>query len=84
MKSWLTGIVFFLLLIAAWQWLVTIGVLSHVMLPTPLEVAQYFVSAVRDGSLWGAILVTMKRLASALNTRSSPGAGSVEWSKFCA
>jgi len=62
MKSWLTGIVFFLLLIAAWQWLVTIGVLSHVMLPTPLEVAEYFVSAVRDGSLWGAILVTMKRL----------------------
>lgn len=63
MKSWLTGIVFFLLLIAAWQWLVTIGVLSHVLLPTPLEVAQYLVSAVRDGSLWGAILVTMKRLA---------------------
>jgi NitT/TauT family transport system permease protein len=63
MKSWLTGIVFFLLLIAAWQWLVTIGVLSHVLLPTPLEVAEYLVSAVRDGSLWGAILVTMKRLA---------------------
>lgn len=62
MKSWLTGIVFFLLLIALWQWLVTIGVLSHALLPTPVEVAQYFLSAVRDGSLWSAIWVTMRRL----------------------
>jgi len=62
-KSWLTGILFFLLLIALWQWLVTIGVLSHVMLPTPLEVGQYFVSAARDGTLWGATWVTLRRLA---------------------
>ena len=63
MKSWLTGTIFFLLLIAAWQWLVTIGVFSHVLLPSPLEVAQYFVSAVRDGTLWDAVSVTMRRLA---------------------
>jgi len=62
-RSWITGIVFFLLLIAAWQWLVTIGVISHVLLPTPLEVGQYFVSAARDGTLWDTTLVTMKRLA---------------------
>ena len=63
MKSWLTGIIFFLLLIAVWQWLVTIGVFSHVLLPTPLEVAQYFVSAVRDGTWWDATRVTLRRLA---------------------
>jgi len=63
MKSWLTGTLFFLLLIAAWQWLVTIGVFSHVLLPTPLEVAQYFIGAVRDGTLKDAVLVTMRRLA---------------------
>lgn len=63
MKSWLTGTLFFLLLIAAWQWLVTVGVFSHVLLPTPLEVAQYFVGAARDGTLKDAVLVTMRRLA---------------------
>lgn len=63
MRSWLTTTVFFLVLIAAWQWLVAIGVLSHTLLPTPLEVGQYFVSAVRDGTLWDAISVTLRRLA---------------------
>jgi NitT/TauT family transport system permease protein len=62
MKGWVTGLVFFALLLAAWQWLVTIGILSHTLLPTPLEVGQYFVSAVRDGTLWDASSVTLKRL----------------------
>jgi NitT/TauT family transport system permease protein len=62
MKSWLTGIVFFLLLIAAWQWFVTIGVLSHTLMPTPVEVARYIAGAVRDGTLWDASVVTLRRL----------------------
>lgn len=62
MKSWITALVFFVVLIAVWQWLVMIDVLSHTLLPTPLEVGQYFVAAARDGTLWDAVLVTMKRL----------------------
>jgi NitT/TauT family transport system permease protein len=63
MRSWVTALIFFLGLVAAWQWLVSIGVISHLLLPTPLEVGQYLVTAARDGSLWGAVLVTLKRLA---------------------
>jgi NitT/TauT family transport system permease protein len=63
MRSWITALVFFVVLVAVWQWLVMIDVLSHALLPTPLEVGQYFVAAARDGTLWDAVLVTMKRLA---------------------
>jgi NitT/TauT family transport system permease protein len=63
MRSWVTAAVFFVLLIALWQWLVAMNMLSHTLLPTPLEVGQYFVGAVRDGSLWDAVTVTLKRLA---------------------
>jgi NitT/TauT family transport system permease protein len=62
MKSWLTGLVFFLLLVAAWQWLVTIGVFSHTLFPTPVEVAKYLAGAARDGTLWDATTVTLRRL----------------------
>lgn len=63
MRSWTTALIFFLGLAAAWQWLVSIGVISHMLLPTPLEVGQYIVGAARDGTLWSAILTTMRRLA---------------------
>ncbi|MEY4386421.1 MAG: hypothetical protein RLY20_1704 [Verrucomicrobiota bacterium] len=63
MRSGLTGFVFFLVCVAAWQWLVTIGVFSHILLPTPLEVAQYIIGSARDGTLWSAIAITMRRLA---------------------
>jgi NitT/TauT family transport system permease protein len=62
MRSGLTSILFFVALLAVWQWLVAIGVLSHTLLPTPLEVGQYFVNAVRDGTLWDATAVTVRRL----------------------
>ncbi|HEU5071484.1 MAG TPA: ABC transporter permease [Verrucomicrobiae bacterium] len=63
MRSAVTAVVFFLVLVAAWQWLVAIGVLSHVLLPTPLEVVQYYLTAVRDGTMWDAVSVTLRRLA---------------------
>lgn len=62
MKSWLTALVFFLLLVAVWQWLVTIGVFSHTLFPTPLEVVNYLIAAARDGTLWDASTVTLRRL----------------------
>lgn len=62
MRSGLTSILFFLVLVGLWQWLVTMDVLSHTLLPTPIEVGQYFVGAVRDGTLWDAVSVTIRRL----------------------
>jgi NitT/TauT family transport system permease protein len=59
----MTAVLFFLLLLVAWQWLVSIGVLSHILLPTPLEVGKYFLGAARDGTLWDAVTVTLRRLA---------------------
>lgn len=63
MRSWGTALLFFLVLVVAWHWLVATGVLSHTLLPTPLEVSQYFLGALRDGTLWDAVSVTLKRLA---------------------
>lgn len=62
MRSGLTSLLFFLLLLALWQWLIKVGVLSHTLLPTPLEVGQYLVGAARDGTLWDAVSVTVRRL----------------------
>ena len=62
MKTWLTSVLFFLGLIAVWQWLVTIGAVSHTLFPSPIEVGQYLVGAVKDGTLWDAATVTVRRL----------------------
>jgi NitT/TauT family transport system permease protein len=62
MRSGLTSILFFLVLVAVWQWLVMVDLLSHTLLPTPLEVGQYYVIAVQDGTLWDAVSVTVRRL----------------------
>lgn len=53
---------FFVSLIAVWEWLVRAGVWSHVLVPSPGEVAQYYLSAIKDGTLLAASWVTIKRL----------------------
>jgi NitT/TauT family transport system permease protein len=62
MRSWLTSLVFFIMLLLAWQWLVAMGILSHTLMPTPVEVAQFFLSSFRDGTLLDAGKVTLCRL----------------------
>ncbi|HXC02908.1 MAG TPA: ABC transporter permease [Opitutaceae bacterium] len=62
MKRFLKVIVFFGVLVAVWQALCVAHVWSPVLVPSPVSVGQYLWSAVLDGTLGGAIVVTMKRL----------------------
>jgi NitT/TauT family transport system permease protein len=59
----LAGIViFFVLLLAIWEGLCLSHKWSPVLLPDPLTVLQYLIGGVKDGTLWSATVVTMKRL----------------------
>ncbi len=62
MKRFLTAAAVFAALIVAWEALVRAGIWSPVMVPSPLSVVEYIVGAVRDGTLWHATLVTLRRL----------------------
>ena len=62
MKRRLSMVLFFLALITLWEWLVRRGTWSHVLVPSPLEVAAYLKNAASSGELLHASLVTVKRL----------------------
>lgn len=62
MKRALVVFLFFVLLVSIWEIIYRMKIWSPVLLPDPLTVAQYLVAAVKDGTLWQATLVTMKRL----------------------
>jgi NitT/TauT family transport system permease protein len=62
MKRALVAITFFSSLIVLWQALVSAGIWSPVLLPSPLDVARYLVQAIGDGTLLEGSWVTMKRL----------------------
>jgi NitT/TauT family transport system permease protein len=53
---------FFAILVALWWLAVATGRWSAVILPSPASVVEYLASAVRDGSLLDATLVTVRRL----------------------
>lgn len=55
-------IVFFGLLLALWQLMAASGRWSAVLLPSPLDVVDYLRAAIEDGTLLGAIMVTIRRL----------------------
>jgi NitT/TauT family transport system permease protein len=62
MKRSLIALVFFAMLVVAWEAVVRAKIWSPVLVPSPISVGEYFVAATRDGTLWSATLVTMKRL----------------------
>lgn len=62
MKRFLTAATFFALLVVLWEMLVRRGVWSAYIVPSPVEVGRYLISAVEDGTLRDGSLVTMKRL----------------------
>jgi NitT/TauT family transport system permease protein len=62
MKRLLVATLFFAALIGTWEALVRAQVWSPVLLPSPKSVLEYLEQAVRDGTLWQAIVVTMRRL----------------------
>jgi NitT/TauT family transport system permease protein len=62
-KRILLAAVFFALLIAIWQGVVVARLWSPVLLPGPRDVGLYLWSALLDGSLIAASVVTLRRLA---------------------
>ena len=61
-KRFLTTIGFFLALVIIWQGLYLSQVWSKVILPSPLQVGEYFLETLGDGVLENATLITIKRL----------------------
>jgi NitT/TauT family transport system permease protein len=62
MKRWGLRIGALLVFLGVWEALVRRGVWSHVLIPAPTQVGMYLASAVRDGTLWSAGGVTLRRL----------------------
>lgn len=62
MKRFLWAFLFFSVCLAVWQFLVTAGVWSPVLIPSPWSVVRYLISSVADGTLGAAAWVTMRRL----------------------
>jgi NitT/TauT family transport system permease protein len=62
MKRFLSAAFFFVMLMLTWQWIFRAKIWSPVLLPSPLQVAGYLRSAVEDGTLGHAMLITMRRL----------------------
>ena len=53
-----------MLLILLWQWAFRAKIWSPVLLPSPLQVANYLEGAIQDGTLGHATVITMRRLLS--------------------
>jgi NitT/TauT family transport system permease protein len=56
------ALLFFALLLLAWEAVCRARVWSPVLVPSPFSVGRYLWEAAGDGTLWGATLVTLKRL----------------------
>jgi NitT/TauT family transport system permease protein len=62
MKRAAASMIFFVLLIVLWEAVARTGWFSPVLLPSPLLVGEYLWQSARDGTLWTATFVTMRRL----------------------
>jgi NitT/TauT family transport system permease protein len=62
MRRFFKVVLFFAGLVLVWQGLYLAHVWSRVLFPSPVSVGQYLWGAVLDGTLGGAIVVTLKRL----------------------
>ena len=79
MKRTLFAAIFFGLLLATWQALVSFKVWSPVLVPSPLSVASYLKEAALDGTLASSSIVTMY---SATHTPITPYARSNDPNHF--
>jgi NitT/TauT family transport system permease protein len=62
MKRALSAAAFFAGLVVIWQLLYDAKIWSPVLVPSPESVVSYLVSAFQDGTMFGAIVITMRRL----------------------
>jgi len=62
MRRTLFAVLFFVALVAIWAALVHAKIWSPVLLPSPRSVMDYLTSSARDGTLFSASTVTLRRL----------------------
>src|SRR3954453_6513763 len=62
MRRFLFATLFFSVLVTIWHFLVKAEIYSPVLLPAPQSVCEYLVGAARDGTLFQATSVTVRRL----------------------
>ena len=62
MRRLVSSSLFFVVLVVLWHLIVKSGKWSVVLLPDPQSVGEYLWGAWKDGTLWQATLVTMRRL----------------------
>jgi NitT/TauT family transport system permease protein len=62
MKRFLSAALFFVALLFLWQAVFRAKIWSPVLLPSPLQVANYLAGAIGDGTLSHATVITMRRL----------------------
>ena len=62
MKRAVASTVFFVVLLLLWEALARTGWYSPVLMPSPLQVCEYLWQSAKDGTLWTATFVTMRRL----------------------
>lgn len=58
----LLAIVAFLVLIGVWTLVTELGLLDAIFLPKPMQVVQYYISAIQDGSLWENTKISVYRI----------------------
>jgi len=61
MKQFFAALLFFVALLACWEWAAR-NAASSILIPPPTKVWEYLIGAVKDHTLWEATMVTMKRL----------------------
>ena len=62
MRRIIFAILFFAGLVLIWGLVVRARIWSPVLLPAPIKVVEYLQSAIADGTLWSAIVITVRRL----------------------
>lgn len=61
-KRLIIALLFFGMLLGIWHLSATSGLIPKLLLPTPVDVLNYLISSIKDGTLWQATLVTFERL----------------------
>lgn len=62
MRRTILALLFFAVLVAIWAAVVRAKIWSPILLPSPQSVGTYILAAAKDGTLWEATVVTVKRL----------------------
>lgn len=56
------AIITFVVLIGVWTLVTELGLIDAIFLPKPMQVVQYYISAIQDGSLWENTKISVYRI----------------------